>query len=180
MLIWLNIRNRPLVKALLINKTRIELGICELLWRKSMLIWIRLRPKFSLRIIRLRIVLLHRRIRIDLGIAKPISWRLMWRGTEVIMFISSRMTKNNTMPTTRVMKKTPPTTPPTMAPTGAYLEEAFLEGVVEGFRKELVGVKVGKSVDGPVGVEVGESVDEGEENESVSYVLDSLGYPIGY
>lgn len=30
-----------------------------------------------------------------------------------------------------------------MAPTGADLEEAFLEGVVEGSRKELVGVEVG-------------------------------------
>ena len=78
------------------------------------------------------------------------------------------------------MKKTPPTTPPTMAPTGADFVEAFLEGIVEGSRKELVRVEVSESVDGPVGVEVGESLDEGEENESVSYVLDSLGYPIGY
>ena len=83
-------RNIPLGKALLINKTRIELGIRELLWRKSMLIWIRLRNKFSLRIIRLRIVLLHRRIRVDLGIAEPILWRLMWKGPEVVLFISSR------------------------------------------------------------------------------------------
>lgn len=35
-------------------------------------------------------------------------------------------------------------------------------------------------MDGPVGVEVGESVNDGEGNESVSIVLDSIGYPLGY
>lgn len=60
------------------------------------------------------------------------------------------MTKNKTMPTTKAIKKTPPITPPTMAPTGADLEEASLEGVVEGSGSEFVGVEISESVDGGV------------------------------
>jgi hypothetical protein len=89
------------------------------------------------------------------------------------------------MPTTKAIKNTPPITPPTMAPTGVDFElplglplEFPLEEVVEGSRKEFVGVEEGKSADGES--DDGKSVDGGVEYPLVVIVLDSLGYPIGY
>lgn len=79
------------------------------------------------------------------------------------------MTKKNTMPAMRAIKKTPPITPPTIAPTGVDLEEASLEGVVEGSNKEFVGVEMGESVDSV------DSIDSVDSYELVGIVLDSIG-----
>lgn len=79
------------------------------------------------------------------------------------------MTKKNTMPTMRAIKKTPPITPPTIAPTGVDLEEASLEGIVEGPKEELVEVEMGDSVDSV------DSINSVDSYELVGIVLDSIG-----